>query len=456
MPQRFRVIDRDTPMLMPPDLRDWVGEDDLVHFVIEAVDRLPLSSFHVNYKGTGSKQLPPHTMLALLVFCYSYGVFSSRRIERATHRDVAVRYLCGDTQIDHDTICTFRRKNRAAIEAAFVDILELARELKLLKLGAVSLDGTHIKANASKDKNITYARAQELRAQLKQDVQQLLLQAEQADQEDSDPQALPKAIAKREKLLSKIDAACAELEKRAQERAAREQAEYERKLAARKERGNKGPESKAPSAEPKADEQVNLTDADARLMRKNRREGYTESYNAQAVVDADGGSHLIVGQRVSPSPSDSHELEPDLAAIPESLGTPEAVLADCGYAKKEVIQRFEGDPRLPELYVSVHREDAHSEREYDYRPPERRLPAKEPKDPVLIAMRDKLRTEEGKTLYRKRGASVETVFGTIKGALGFRQFHLRGREKVSGEWTLVCLAYNVKRLFNLKHVAQQA
>ena len=443
-------------MLLPPDLRDWVEEDDLVHFVIEAVDRLPLSSFHVNHKGTGSRQLPPHTMLALLVFCYSCGVFSSRRIERATRRDVAVRYLCGNTRIDHDTICTFRRQNLAAIEDAFVDILELAKELKLLKLGAVSLDGTHIKANASKDKNITYARAQELRAQLQQDVQQLLLQAEQADQEDNDPEALPKAIAKREKLLTKMDAACAELEKRAQERAAREQAEYERKLAARKERGGKGREPKAPSAEPKADEQVNLTDADARLMRKNKREGYTQSYNAQAVVDADGGSQLIVAQRVSTSPSDSHELEPDLAAIPENLGMPEAVLADCGYAKKEVIQRFEEDEQLPELYVSVHREDAHSEREYDYRPPERRLEPKEPKDPVLIGMRDKLRTEEGKALYRKRGASVETVFGTIKGALGFRQFHLRGREKVSGEWSLVCLAYNVKRLFNLKRVAEQA
>lgn len=456
MPQRFRVIDRDTPMLLPPDLRDWVGEDDLVHFVIEAVDRLPLSSFHVNYKGTGSKQLPPHTMLALLVFCYSCGVFSSRRIERATDRDIAVRYLCGNTHIDHDTICTFRRTNLAAIENAFVDILELAQELKLLKLGTVSLDGTHIKANASKDKNLTYARAQELRAQLKQDVQQLLHQAEQADQEDSDPQALPKAIAKREKLLAKMDAACAELEKRAQERAAREQAEYERKLAARKERGNKGPEPKAPSAEPKPEEQVNLTDADARLMRKNKREGYTQSYNAQAVVDADGGSQLIVGQRVSTSPSDSNELEPDLAAIPASLGTPAAALADCGYAKKEVIQRYEQDPQLPELYVSVHREDAHSERQYDYRPPARRLPPKEPKDPVLIAMGDKLRTEEGKALYHKRGASVETVFGIIKAALGFRQFHLRGHQKVSGEWSLVCLAYNVKRLFNLKRLAPQA
>jgi hypothetical protein len=394
-------------------------------------------------------------MLALLVFCYRCGVFSSRRIERATDRDIAVRYLCANTHIDHDTIGTFRRKNLAAIQEAFVDILELAKELKLLKLGAVSLDGTHIKANASKDKNITYARAQELRAQLKQDVQQLLLQAEQADQEDADPHALPKAIAKREKLLSKMDAACAELQKRAHERAAREQAEYERKLVARKERGGKGPAPKPPSAETKADEQVNLTDAAARLMRKNKREGYTQSYNAQAVVDADGGSQLIVGQRVSTSPSDSNELEADLAAVPASLGPVQAVLADCGYAKKEVIQRFEEDDQLPELYVSVHREDAHSEREYDYRPPERRRNPKEPKDPILIAMRNKLRTEEGKALYRQRGASVETVFGTIKAALGLRQFNLRGEEKVRGEWSLVCLAYNVKRLFNLKQSTAQ-
>ena len=233
MGHRFKNTDRNTPLLLPPDLRDWVAEDDLVHFVIQAVERLPLSTFAVNDKGCGDEQYPPHTMLALLIYCYANGIFSSRRIERATYRDVAVRYLTADTHPDHDTICVFRRNNFEAIATSFVDVLELARELKLLQLGTVSLDGTHIRASASKDKNVTYERAQQLRTQLRQDVKQLLQQAERADQQDEDPQRLPQEIARREKLLQKMDAACAQLEARAQARAAAERADYERKVTAR-------------------------------------------------------------------------------------------------------------------------------------------------------------------------------------------------------------------------------
>ena len=208
-------------------------------------------------------------------------------------------------------------------------MLELARELRLLKLGCVSLDGTHIRASASKDKNVTYQRTGELRAQLRLDVDELLAQAEASDREDTDPQALPAEIARREKLLGKMDAACAQLEARAQARAQAEQAEYERKIAARAEREGsaKGPEPKPPRATPEPDEQINLSDPDARLMRKSKREGYTQSYNAQAIVDADG-SQLIVGQRVSTCAADVGETEADLAAIPVSLGTPTAALAD--------------------------------------------------------------------------------------------------------------------------------
>jgi transposase len=300
MAARFINIDRQTTLLLPPDLRDWVAEGDLVHFVIEAVERLPLSTFAVNERGSGDPQFPPAMLLALLIYCYANGLFGSRRIERATYRDVAVRYLCADTHPDHDTICTFRRRNLAAVAAAFVEVLELARELRLLKLGGVSLDGTHLRASASKDKNVTYQRACQLRAQLRLDVDALLAQAEASDREDADPQALPAEIARREKLLGKMDAACAQLEARAKARAQAEQAEYERKVAARaaREGSSKGPEPRPPSATPEPDEQINLSDPDARLMRKSKREGYTQSYNAQAVVDADG-SQLIVGQRVS-------------------------------------------------------------------------------------------------------------------------------------------------------------
>ena len=450
MAQRFQNTDRHTPLLLPPDLRDWVAEDDLVHFIIQAVDRLPLSAFAVNHKGTGDAQYPPHTMLALLLYCYANGIFGSRRIERATYRDVAVRYLTADTHPDHDTICAFRRNNLDAIATAFVDVLELARELKLLKLGTVSLDGTHMKASASKDKNVTYARARELRAQLTADVAQLLQQAENADQQNEDPQALPKEIARREKLRQKMDAACAQLEARARVRAEAEKAEYEARLAARAQREGsaKGPEPKPPQDTPGPDEQINLTDPDARLMRKNKREGYTQGYNCQAVVDAEG-RQLIVGQRVTDCASDAGQLEPDLQSIPESLGQPTAALADCGYADKAVFQRLaEQRPGL-DLYVRVHREDAHAERRYDFRPLDKIAAPKKIVDPVLVAMAEKLKTEEGRKKYRRRASTVEPVFGIIKAALGLRPLLLRGLKKVSGEWNLVCVAYNLKRLHRL-------
>jgi transposase len=450
MAHRFKNTDRNTPLLLPPDLRDWIAEDDLVHFVIQAVERLPLATFAVNHKGCGDEQYPPHTMLALLIYCYANGLFSARRIERATYRDVAVRYLTADTHPDHDTICAFRRNNLQAIAVAFVDVLELARELKLLSLGTVSLDGTHIRASASKDQNVTYERARQLRTQLRQDVNELLQQAERADQKDEDPQKLPREIARREKLMQKMDAACAQLEARAQTRAEAERADYERKVAARQARDGsaKGPPPKPPQATPEPDEQINLTDPEARLMRKSKREGYTQSYNAQAVVDAQG-SQLIVGQRVSDCASDAGQLAPDLQSIPPSLGPPTTALADCGYADKEVFQRLLGERPELDLYVSVHREDAHAERRYDYRPLDQIKKPKPIKDPVLLAMADKLRTPAGKVIYRQRACTVEPVFGIIKAVLGFRQFLLRGMRKVSGEWNLVCLAYNFKRLHRL-------
>lgn len=438
-------------MLLPPDLRDWVGEDDLVHFVISAVERLPLEQFAVNTKGCGDEQYPPHMMLALLIYCYANGIFSSRRIERASYRDVAVRYLCAETHPDHDTICAFRRNNFAAVAAAFVEVLELARELKLLKLGTVSVDGTHVKASASKDKNVTYERAGQLRAQLQADIQGLLAQAEQADKTEDDPQKLPKELARRDKLRQRMDEACAQLEQRARAREQAERAEYERKLAERTAQPRGGPKPKPPAAGPQSDEQINLTDPDAPLMRKNSREGYTQSYNAQAAVDADG-SQLIVGQRVSTCVSDANELEPTLASIPPALGRPAGALADCGYRNAGVFAKLGAAQPPLELHVSVYREDAHAERRYDYRPPKKRKAPRRYTDPVLVAMAEKLRTDQGKALYRKRARTVEPVFGIIKHVLGFRQFLLRGLTKVTGEWSLVCLAYNLKRL----HVLQAA
>ena len=452
MAQRFKNIDRNIPLLLPADLRDWVAEDDLVHFVIAAVERLPLAKFRVNERGCGDEQYPPHVLLALLIYCYANGIFSSRRIERATYRDVAVRYLCADTHPDHDTICAFRRQNFEAFAAAFVDVLEMAHEMKLLKLGCVSVDGTQLKASASKDKNVTYERATQLRTQLRLDVQDLLQRAEQADHQDHDAQQLPKEIARRQQLLEKMDAACAQLEERAKARAKSERAEYERKLAAREERNGQGPAPEPPSEKPEPDEQINLTDADAHLMRKSTREGYTQSYNAQAVVDADG-TQLIVGQRVSTCVSDAQQLIPTLQTVPGTLGRPTKALADCGFASRTVFEELSAQAGAPELFVSVHREDAHAERRYDYRPPGKRHQPRAITHPVLLAMAAKLKTPEGRAQYRRRACTVEPVFGVIKQVLGFRQFLLRGLTKVAGEWNLVCLAYNLKRLHTLRQTS---
>lgn len=447
-------------MLLPPDLREWVAEDDMVHFVLEAVDRLPLSSFKFNQRGTGDRQFPPHMMFALLVYCYANGIFSSRKIERATHRDIAVRYLCANNHPDHDTICKFRRENFVAVSKAFVDVLELATSLKVLKLGKISLDGTHIKANASIDQNVTYERACEIREQLKLDVQELMEKAERADENDEDAQKLPKEIARREKLAAKMDRAIDELKERAKKRDEKARADFEKKLAERerkeKETGKKpaGAAPKPPKTGPEnSNEQVNLSDPDARIMRKNKRSGFTQSFNAQAAVDADG-SQLIVGNHLSQSPSDSGELEEGVSSVPEQLGKPEAVLSDAGYVNADMIERVEKELGV-EVFCSVHREDAHSERHYDYRPKKQsERPVRKVKDPRLLAMQAKLQTEEGKAIYGVRNHTVETAFGIIKSVMGFRGFMLRGLEKVAGEWELVCLSYNLKRLHRL--IAQQS
>ena len=278
MATRFVNVDRATPMLLPPDLRDWVPEDDMVHFVIESIAGMDLPTLKINRRGSGSEQYPPKMMLQLLIYCYANGVFSSRRIERGTYRDVAVRFLTADTHPDHDTICTFRRENFEAVSGAFLQVLQPARSLRILKVGAVSVDGTHIRASASKDKNVRYDRAGELDRQLQRDIAELLEQAEQTDRrEDDDGQSLPKEIARRERLVEKMQQARQELESRAKARAASAQAGYEKKVQDRDERAGKGGRIKPPKDTPDDHEQINLTDSDSRLMRKNMREGYTQS-----------------------------------------------------------------------------------------------------------------------------------------------------------------------------------
>ncbi len=294
---------RDQAFLLPPDLRDWIPEDDLVHFVIEAVERVEMGAFKVNHFGTGSAQYHPRMMLALLIYCYANGIFSSRRIERATHRDIGVRFVAANTHPDHDTIATFRRENLAAFGESFLQVLLLAKALRLVKVGVVSVDGTKIDANASKHRSVRYDRAGEFVDQLKLEISELMARAEAADGgADDDPQALPREIARREALRDRLDAARRRLEAKA--RAEAERAEYEAKVAARDARTGraKGKHPKPPDGTPRPDEQSNLSDPDSRLMRKSKYHEYRQAYNAQAVVDA-AGSQLILGARVEMSRS---------------------------------------------------------------------------------------------------------------------------------------------------------
>ena len=340
-------------MLLPADLREWVPEDDLVHFVISAVETMKLPALTVNQRGSGSRQYPPRMMLALVIYCYANSVMSSRRIERATYRDLAVRYLTGDTHPDHDTICAFRRENAEAIKQAFLELLHLARQMGLLKVGTVSVDGTHIKASASKHKSLRYDRAGDLERKLSADIEELLARAEKSDGEGAaDDQKLPGEIARREALLEKMRWARAELEKRA--------------------RGGKEPpeDGSGPTAgasdppRPKGSQQINLTDPDSALMRKSRRDTYEQAYNAQAVVDV-GDSRLILATDVLRTPSDANQLSAALHSVDESLGTVQRVLADAGYVNAEQIESVGS---MVDLYVAITSEDT-SQRRYDYRPP---------------------------------------------------------------------------------------
>ena len=440
-------------MLLPPDLRDWVPEDDFVHFVIQAVEQMPFSAnaFDVNHRGTGSKQYQPRMMLALLVYCYAMGIFSSRRVERATYRDVAVRFLTGDTHPDHDTIAEFRRRNQRAFIEAFLHVLKLAREMGVLKVGTVSVDGTHLDANASKSKNVRYDRAVELEKQLRLDIEELVRKAEAADaDETADGQTLPEELSRRERLLEKMREAQARLRARAEAQAAAEReaqmrkiAEYEARQATGPRRGPppKPPENKGP--EPTA--QANMTDDDSRLMRKNRRAEYRQAYNAQAVVDADG-SQLILAAHVTNCASDANQLEPALQGVDAAVGRPTAVLADCGYVNGDAMERLERDGY--DLFIPVTAEAGNNQRRYDFRPPRDKQP-RTVTDPRLVSMQTKMRGEEARRRYAKRKQTVEPVFGIIKSAMGFRNFRLRGLRRVSLEWTLTTLAYNVRRLYAL-------
>ena len=447
----FRPIDRDTGYLLPPSVDEWLPEQHLARFVVEVVDGLDLSAMSGSYRGSGSKSYHPALLLGLLVYGYATGVFSSRKIERATYDSVAFRFIAANEHPDHDTIAAFRRRFIKDIEGLFVQVLALAREMGMLKMGAVGLDGTKIHANASRHKALSYDHAGKIEAQLKAEVAQLMATAEAADRADvPDGMSVPQELARREDRLQKLAQARAKIEARARERFEREQAEHEARLAAReaktkatgKKPGGKPPEP--PSAGPDPKDQINLTDEESRIM-PVADGGFDQCYNAQAAVAT--SNLLVIAADVTQAPNDKQQLVPmidRITALPESLGTIETLLADTGYFSAANVAAC--DAAGIEPLIAPGRQPHHPslwERFADAPPA--------PDDPTpLEAMLHRFQTPEGKKLYALRKHTPEPVFGIIKAVMGFRQFSLRGLELVRGEWNLVTMAWNMKRMFALK------
>ena len=460
MSARFVNVDRQTPMFLPCDLREWLPANHIVHFILDAVEQLPLHPFHVNARGTGSEQYPPALMLALLIYCYATGRFGSRTIEAATYSDVAVRYLCANHHPDHASICTFRTANEPAFVAAFTHVLHLAHQLRLTQLGSVSVDGTKLAANASKHAAVSYQRAGEMIAQLQLEVQELMTRARQADAQETQTPGLdiPAELRRREHRVAALQRARQVIEERARELAAAQQPEYEAKVAARQAQravGKKprGKEPVPPSAVPEPKAQYNFTDPESRIMKAGNGSHFEQAYNAQAAVD---GAMLIVGARVSDAPNDKQELPASVAAIsPVVKAEVNNVLVDSGFYGEAAVAAVEQNPDGTASGVTVY---AAVEKHSHHKTVADLLPQPEPPAPGPDAsakeqMAHRLKTAVGQALYRLRKQTVEPVFGIIKEVMGFRRFLLRGRAKVSLEWTRVCLSYNLKRLFTLKHQA---
>jgi len=452
MGAKFVNIDRDTPMIFPPDLRDWLPENSMVHFIVDAVEILDLKDFTINHRGSGSEQYPPSMMLALLIYCYATGRFSSRLIEQATYYDIAVRYICGgDKHPDHDTICSFRLKNRKAFKEAFVKVLMMAVELgHLKKIGGVSIDGTKINANASKHAAVSYKRAGEMIKQLELEIEELTSMAEKADSTPlDDGLTIPDEIKRREDRKSKLNEARKVIEERYEEIKQQKQAEYNEKQKKRDElrkNGKKprGREPEPPSDNPPDKAQFNFTDEESRIMKAGNGNHYEQAYNAQAAVDTEG-SMLILGKHVTDHVNDKLELKPAVNSVnPEVRGISYAD-TDSGYFSEAAIEEVEKNGIV--VYSAVERQSHH--RTVDDLKKKEDPPELLEEVSVKERMIHRLKTKEGKEKYKKRKETVEPVFGIIKSVLGFRQFLLRGLEKVNLEWDLVTLAYNFKRLYKL-------
>jgi len=457
MGKSFRSDDLNQLLLLPPSLHDWLPERHLARFLVDVVAALDLSAIYASYEagdGRGQSAYAPEMMLRVLLYGYATGVYSSRKIEARTYEDVAFRYLAADEHPDHDTFAEFRKRHLEALAGLFTQALLLCEKAGLVKLGHVAIDGTKIKANASKHKAMSYGRMGETEQRLKAEIEALLKQAEDVDAaEDAQygkgrrGDELPEELARRESRLRKIAQAKAELEQEAREKAERERAEAEAKLAARREqeertgKKKRGREPQVPDpdqAAPDPKAQRNFTDPDSRIMPDGANKGsFLQGYNAQAAVDAT--AQVIVAAEVTQETTDNRQLLPMLDQAEENMGRkPDAASADAGYWSEANVT----DERAAgiDLHIATGRMKHEETIATASGPPPDEATVKE-------KMRHKLRTEAGRSIYKMRKAIVEPVFGQIKERRGFRRFSLRGLDNVRCEWKVVCLTSNLLKLF---------
>jgi len=459
--KNFRTCDLDQPFLLPPSLQDWLPESHLARFIAELVPGLDLSKIYGFYgrrDGRGKAAYHPVMMVRVLVYGYCVGVMSSRRIERASYDDIAFRYLCADQHPDHDTIAAFRQQHLPVLAQLFTQILQLCNKAGLVKLGHVAIDGTKVQANASKHKAMSYDRMEEKEKQLKAEVEKLLAQAAETDAAEdalygkgNRGDELTGELARRESRLKKIAEAKAALEQEARERAEAAKKVAEDKLEERRKKeaargkkfGGRPPQIPNPEqARPEAQAQRNFTDPESRIMPDGAHKGaFMQAYNAQIAVDS--AAQIIVAAELTQESNDKQQLAPMLERVEQNLGAkPEAVSADAGYCSEAQLtdKRVEGI----ELYVATGKQKHGLPEPGDVVPPSELAVAS---DSAVERMKQKLRTEPGRAVYKMRKAIVEPVFGQIKAARGIRAFLLRGLVKVSAEWKLICAAHNLLKMF---------
>ena len=449
MARKFKTIDYEQSGQQRLTIDDCLPADHLARFIVGIVKMLDLGVFYAYYAAVGGEPIDPKMLLALLLYAYATGVFSSRKIEMATYEVIPFRFIAGGLHPDHSTLAWFRKQFLPEIKVVFAQVLLIGHEMGYLKVGNISLDGSKVHADASKSRAVSYGRLLKLEEQLQQEVEELLALGERADQAEL-PQGLDIAteVAFRQERLLNLAEAKRVLEARAAERHQAEWAEHQAKLRAREEKARetgrkpRGPAPKPPEPGVRDEDQYNFTDPESRIMKNSTDDGFDQHYNAQVAVDQD--SLLVVGNTLSNHPVDTYEAIPTVDAIPAGIGKPTAAALDKSYYAPRNIREFEA--RAIDPFIATGREPHHKSWQARFA----QTPEPPPDDASLIVkMAYKLQTEIGKAIYSLRKSTVEPVIGIIKEVLGFRQFSLRGLIAAAGEWCLVCLAWNLKRLHTL-------